>query len=158
MAARGAGASRSAFTVSPYRSRSNVRPSASVPEKAIAIHRMPAAASSRARPSRTNAKENTSTHATAKKSVVNRISRVLASIAKSFRSTSSATPANPTGGRLQPPAPPSCAPHHRAVPGSKAGRRRLVGDDPAVPHEHDARHEALGQIQIVRGHDDDGPL
>ena len=45
-AARGAGASSSARSVSPYRSRSNVRPSASVPANAIAIHRMPAAASS----------------------------------------------------------------------------------------------------------------
>ena len=35
------------------RSRSNVRPSASVPENAIAIHRMPAAASSSGRPSLT---------------------------------------------------------------------------------------------------------
>ena len=40
----------SARSVSFCRSRSNVRPSASVPENAIAIHRMPAAASSTASP------------------------------------------------------------------------------------------------------------
>ena len=39
-------------------------------ENAIAIHRMPAAASSTACPSLTNAKANTSTHDTAKNSVV----------------------------------------------------------------------------------------
>ena len=60
----------SARSVSLCRSRSNVRPSASVPEKAIAIHRIPAAASSNARPSFTNPKEKTSTHDTAKNAVV----------------------------------------------------------------------------------------
>ena len=60
----------SARSVSLWRSRSNVRPSASVPENAIAIHRIPAAASSTALPSRTNPKANTSTHDTAKNAVV----------------------------------------------------------------------------------------
>src|SRR5439155_1759981 len=58
MAARGTGASSSARSVSPYRSRSKVRPSASVPANSIAIHRIPAAASSSGSPSLTNAIEN----------------------------------------------------------------------------------------------------
>ena len=70
MAGRLAGASISARSVSACRSRSKVRPSASVPENAMAIQRMPAAASSSGRPSLTSANENTSTHAAAKKTVV----------------------------------------------------------------------------------------
>ena len=45
-----------------------------VPEKAIEIHRMPAAASWTGRPSRTKPNANTSTHASAKKTVVKKIS------------------------------------------------------------------------------------
>ena len=70
MAGRSAGAIISALSVSLCRSRSNVRPSASVPENAIAIHRIPAAASSSGRPSRTKLNANTRTQAPAKKSVV----------------------------------------------------------------------------------------
>ena len=69
-AGRLAGASISARSVSACRSRSKVRPSASVPAKAIAIHRIPAAASSSGRPSLTSAKANTSTQDTAKNTVV----------------------------------------------------------------------------------------
>ena len=68
--ALGIGDINSPRSVSFCRSRSNARPSASVPEKAIATHRIPAAASSTARPSRTNPNANTRTHDTAKKSVV----------------------------------------------------------------------------------------
>ena len=46
--------------MSPYRSRSKVRPSASVPANAMAIHRIPAAASFGACPSLTKANEKTS--------------------------------------------------------------------------------------------------
>ncbi len=60
----------SACSVSLTRSRSKVRPRASVPEKAIAIHRMPAAASSSGRPSFTKPNANTSTHEAAKNVVV----------------------------------------------------------------------------------------
>jgi hypothetical protein len=68
-----------------------VRPSASVPAKATAIQRMPAAAPSNATPCFTNANEKISTHDTAKNSVVVRISPLFTSMAKSFFSTSSAT-------------------------------------------------------------------
>jgi hypothetical protein len=70
MAGRAAGAINSARSVSDCRSRSNARPSASVPEKAIAIQRMPAAPSSGAFPSFTSANAKNSTHEMAKKSVV----------------------------------------------------------------------------------------
>src|SRR3989441_9159646 len=60
----------------------------------IAIHRMAGAASGGASPSFTSAKANTSTHDTAKSSVVYRISRLFTSIVKSLRRTSSATRKN----------------------------------------------------------------
>jgi len=69
-AARGAGVSSSARTVSPYRSRSNVRPSARLPANSTAIQRIPAPAPSTGCPSLTNAMAKMSTHDTAKKSVV----------------------------------------------------------------------------------------
>ena len=81
----------SARRVSPYRSRSNVRPSASVPENVSAIQRMPDAASSAGTPSFTNATEKIRRQEMAKKSVVYRISRLLASMARSFFSTRIAT-------------------------------------------------------------------
>jgi len=70
MAGRSDGASISARSVSVCRSRSKVRPSASVPAKATEIHRMPADASSSGRPSRTRANAKTRTHEAAKKIVV----------------------------------------------------------------------------------------
>ena len=69
-AGRSAGDIRSPRSVSFCRSRSNARPSASVPEKAIATQRIPDAAPSTATPSRTKLNENTSMTDTAKKSVV----------------------------------------------------------------------------------------
>jgi hypothetical protein len=68
-----------------------------VPENAIAIQRMPAAASSTAFPSLTKANAKTSTQATAKNSVVVNTSQLRASIAKSFRSTSHAVRMNING-------------------------------------------------------------
>src|SRR5919204_2750009 len=134
MAARGAGASNSARSVSAYRSRSNVRPSASVPENAIAIHRIPAAASGGAWPSLTNANEKTSTHDTAKNSVVTRISSVLTSIAKSFLRTSKAVRTNIS----------SRAADGAAVARPQAGRRPFVGDQASLADERYARDEAIG--------------
>src|SRR6266487_3879675 len=43
----------------------------------------------------------------------------------------------------------SCVPHDAAVAGAKAGSRRLVGEEPAVAHQGDARDEPVGEIQIV---------
>src|SRR5262249_20856390 len=140
MAARGAGASSSARRVSAYRSRSNVRPSASVPENEIAIHRMPAAASATTNPSRTSAKANTSTHETAKNSVVERISKLLISTATSLRNTSPAVRPNIL-----------FVPHDRAVAGPQPRLGRSVGEDLPAPHENDARDQTVGEIEIVRG-------
>src|SRR5436190_4758442 len=143
MAARGTGASSSARSVSPYRSRSKVRPSASVPANSIAIHRIPAAASSSGSPCLTNAIENTRTQESANKSVVYRISRLFTSIAKSLRNTSNATLRN------------TLVPHDGAVAGAQTDRGGLVGEKPAVANQRDARDQAVGEIEIVRGDDDD---
>src|SRR5580765_4234027 len=105
---------------------------------------MPAAASSTGRPSFTKAKAKISTQATAKNSVVVTTSQLFASIATSFRSTSHTVRRNISAG-----------PDERAVAGAQAGRRRLVGEQAAVAHQRDAGGEAVGQIEIVRRHDDD---
>src|SRR6185503_370105 len=106
---------------------------------------MPAAASSTARPSRTNANANTSTQAVAKNSVVVSTSQLRASMAKSFRSTSQAVRRNMSGRSDE-----------RAVARAQARARRFVGDQPAVAHQRNARDEAVGQIQVMRGEHDDG--
>jgi len=36
-----------------------------------------------------------------------------------------------------------------AVMGPQARGRRLVGNEATVLHEHDARHEAVGEVEIV---------
>ena len=122
-----------------------MRPRASVPEKAIAIHRIPAAASSGAWPFFTNANAKISTHEIAKKSVVVRISRLFTSIAKSLRSTSQRGAQEHV----------RRAPDQRAIARPEAGRRRLVGEHAAAADQHDAVDQAVGKIQIVcRQHDD----
>ena len=65
-----------------------------MPAKAIAIHRMPAAASSSGRPSRTRAKANTRTQDAAKNIVVYTISRLRISTVRSLRMTTHATRRN----------------------------------------------------------------
>src|SRR5258708_21779836 len=104
----------------------------------MAIHRMPAAASSAACPSFTNANAKTSTQEAAKNRVVVSTSQLLASIARSFRSTSHAVRRN-ISGRSE----------DGAVPRPQAGRRRFVGQEPSIPDERNARDEPVGQIQIV---------
>src|SRR6266852_6184322 len=152
MAGRGAGAIRSARNVSLYRSRSKVRPSASSPAKATAIQRIAEAtiALSMARPSSTNANEKINTHDTAKNNVVDRISRLLTSMAKSFFSTSNAIFRNMV--------PRTLPADHCAITASQSRRGRFVRDQPAVADDRDARHESVGQIEIVRREDDDGPF
>src|ERR1700687_5939917 len=150
MAGRGAGAMSSARNVSPYRSRWRVRPSASSPAKATAIQRIAEAtiALSMARPSSTNANEKINTHDTAKNTVVDRISRLLTSMAKSFFSTSNAIFRNMVPGTL--PA------DHCSIPASQSRRGRFVRDQPAVADDRDARDESVSQIEVVRREDDDG--
>src|ERR1700687_5218031 len=150
MAGRGAGAMSSARNVSPYRSRSKVRPSASSPAKATAIQRIAdeTIALSMARPSSTNANEKINTHDTAKNNVVDRISRLRTSMAKSFFSTSNAIFRNMLLRTL--PA------DHRSIPASQSRRGRFIRDQPAVADDRDPRHESVGQIEVVRRQDDDG--
>ena len=105
---------------------------------------MPTAASLTARPSLTSANANTSTHDTEKNSVVVRISRPFTSMAKSFRNTSSAVRRNT-----------SAASDDAAIAGAKAGGDRFVGEQAAVADDRDARHETLGEIEIVGREDDD---
>ena len=80
--------------MSAWRSRSNVRPSASVPENDSAIHRMAAATSSSGTPSFTNPNAKMSTTVTAKKIVVDSTSRLRTSTVRSLRTTSPATRKN----------------------------------------------------------------
>src|SRR5471030_3080831 len=101
---------------------------------------MPAAASSTGRPSFTNANAKISTHATAKNNVVVSTSQLFASIATSFRSTSHAVRKNM-----------SVRPYQRSIPRAQPGRCGLVGYEAAVANQCHARHEAVSQIEIVRG-------
>ena len=145
-------------SVSDCRSRSNARPSASVPAKAIEIHRMPAAPSSGARPSRTRAKAKTSTHETAKKSVVYAISRLRTSTVRSLRSTSQTTRANMAT------SPPASRQACRAAGHDIAVRRPQRvgaihgGHHPAIAEKHRAIEQPFRKVEIVRGHDDDGAV
>src|SRR4051812_48296931 len=111
----------------------------------MAIHRMPAAASSTARPSLTKAKAKISTHDTAKNSVVVSTSQLFASIATSLRSTSQAVRRNMSVGSDQ-----------RAVARAQAARRWLVGEETAVADQRDPGDQAVGEIEVVRGQKDDG--
>ena len=86
-AGRSAPSSARAASRSAARARTCARAPA-CPENAIAIHRMPAAASSTGLPSRTKPNANTSTQDTAKNSVVYRISRLRTSMRRSLRVTS----------------------------------------------------------------------
>src|SRR5712691_13487497 len=115
----------------------------------MAIHRMPDAASSTARPSFTNANAKTSTHDAAKNSVVVRISQLLASIAKSFRSTSQAVLRNVI--LCSRAANASCGADERAVARPETRRGRFIGQQTAVANQRHARHEPVGQIEVVRG-------
>src|SRR2546428_4592282 len=114
---------------------------------------MPAAASSSGLPSLTNANAKISTHDSAKNSVVYRISRLLTSIAKSFRSTRSATLRNTAS-----PWAPSRTPDERPIPRAEPRGRRLVGNHPAIANERDAGHETVGQVEIVRSEQHDGAV
>ena len=98
-----------------------------------------------ARPSLTNANAKISTHDTAKNSVVVRTSQLFASIATSFRSTSSAVRKNIS------------ARPDRARGSARAGPATAGSSDeqPAVAHQRDARHQAVGEIEIVRREHDD---
>src|SRR5262245_12070618 len=108
---------------------------------------MPAAASVTTSPSRTSANANTNTQDTAKKSVVATSSRLLTSIATSLRSTSSATRLNTSG-----------LPHEIAIARAQPGAGGLVAHQPPAADYGDARHDAVGQIQIVRRDDDDSSI
>src|SRR5256885_9682586 len=105
---------------------------------------MPAAASSGAWPFFTSANAKISTHAIAKNSVVVSTSRLFTSIATSFRSTSHAVRRNTSGRSDQ-----------RAVARAQSGGGGLVGDQLAGADQRDPRHQAVGEIEIVRGEDDD---
>src|SRR5262245_33701940 len=105
---------------------------------------MPTAASATTSPSRTSANANTSTHETAKNKVVNRISKLLNSIATSLRSTSSAIRVN------------ILSPHQIAVSSANAGLGPRVRFDASAADEHDTGDEAVSEIEIVHGHEDDG--
>src|ERR1043166_1582316 len=108
---------------------------------------MPAAALSTGTPSSlTNANEKIITHATAKKSVVYAISRLLASIARSLRSTSSATFRNPGA---------TSVPYHRAISRAKPRGSDLIGHELACADDCDTRVETIGEIVIVRGEHDE---
>src|SRR3954454_10071192 len=111
----------------------------------MAIHRIPAAASSTARPSLTKAKAKISTHDTAKNRVVVSTSQLFASIATSLRSTSQAVRRNMSVGSDQ-----------RAVARAQAARRWLVGEQTAVADQRDPGDQAVGEIEVVRGQKDDG--
>src|SRR5512139_1753760 len=139
----------SARSVSVCRSRSNVRPSASVPANAMAIHRIPAAASSSGWPSLTSANAKTSTQDTAKNAVVYRTSRLLTSTVRSLRITSHATRKNIW---LVPRLP--ALPQMRPVALPQVCWTRLVGNH-APFLEHDGSiDQPLGNIKVVgRQHD-----
>src|SRR6185436_15560472 len=100
---------------------------------------MPADASATIAPSRTSAKANTSTHDTAKKSVVDTISRLLSSIATSFLSTSSATLRNI-----------SAPPQKLAISQSKSGIRNFVTHEASGAQQQHAVDESVCEVEIVR--------
>src|SRR5581483_6027428 len=108
---------------------------------------MPAEASATTAPSRTSANANTSTHDTAKNNVVATISRLLTSIVTSLRSTSSATRRNM-----------SAAPHEIAIARAQSRSCGFVGHDASAAHERDARHQAVGDVEVVRRDEHDAPL
>src|SRR5882724_2969487 len=111
---------------------------------------MPAAAFSTGTPSSfTNANEKIITHATAKNSVVYTISRLLASMARSFFRTSSATVRKPGA---------TSVPHERSIARPQTGARGLIGDKFPSADDGHACHETVRQIEIVRREDDDGAL
>jgi hypothetical protein len=98
MAARGAGVSRRERIASPSRSRSNARPSPTVPETTSAIHRIPATTGAGGRaPSTTKAKLKISTTTTARKVMVASTSRLRHSMARSLAATRNAWAAKPGG-------------------------------------------------------------
>src|SRR5438128_11943111 len=101
---------------------------------------MAAAASGGACPSLTSAKAKISTHPTPKNSVVERSSKLLISIARSFRSTRKAVLKNT-----------SYLPYDAAVTRAEAGCRRFVREQPALAHQCHSRDKAVCQVEIVRG-------
>src|SRR5262245_33582083 len=124
------------------------------------IHRMPAAPASGARPSRTSAKANTSTHDTAKNTVVQAISRLLTSTVRSLRSTSQTMRANTLVSR------PAEAGHgvwngHRGPSHDSPvrGPQRLGtlhrADHPAAAEKYDAVEQPFSDVEVVGGEHDD---
>src|SRR5262245_3263999 len=105
---------------------------------------MPAAASSSGSPCFTNAIEKIRTHDSANSSVVYRISRLLSSIATSLRRTRSAVRTNT-----------SRAPDDGAIPGAEAGCRRFIGDQASALDHRRARHQTVGDVEVMRRQDDD---
>ena len=118
-------------------------PSASVPENAMAIHRMPADTFATARPSSTKAKANTSTHDTAKNTVVETSSQLRTSTARSLRTTSQAT--REEGG------------HDAFIAGDVAPAQVVAAlfgaDQPPVAQVERPRQQALGDFEVVRRDD-----
>src|SRR5450432_1182135 len=99
MAPRGTGESNNARMASPSRSRSNVRPRPTVPEMMMVTHRMPAVTGAEGGvPPTTKAKLKIRTTTTARKALVNRISRLLHSMARSLAAMRAACATN-RGGR-----------------------------------------------------------
>src|SRR5262245_60324791 len=141
---------------SPSRSRSAARERPSVPENAIAVHRMPATASPDARPSDRNANEKISTTMTAKNNMVEMISRVRHSTTRSFQSTSQACLSMSRIDLFQPGERGGpdlvgdhlAAPQDDRLPGQIAGGREIMGDQ----HQDAAVVPQLAEESAQRRH------
>src|SRR5215471_15358038 len=161
MAPRGAGDSSSERIASPSRSRSNVRPSPTVPDTITATQRMPAVtgAGGRASPT-TKAKLKISTTTTARKVMVARISRLRHSMRRSLAAMRRAWARNPGGAGTGADAEGSGtrAPFvDRAQRlDAEAARAVLVEGHPAPAQHHRVLGDGAGGVEVV-GHQHHDP-